>query len=100
MIEIIMAIGLSGQAFYSLSQKPHYFMKFDSWLFLIATVLYCVIAFQKFEWYVPLIGVMVGGTIAAWLQFVIYLIIPNASRSSIIEMIYGVSALIIFLNNF
>ena len=104
MVEIIIAIGLSGQAFYSLSQKPHYFMRFDSWLFLIATIFYVFIAFQKFEWYVPLLGVMAGGTVAAWLQFGIYLIVPDSSNfiknSSIIEMIYSAIALIIFLNNF
>ena len=106
MIEIISAIGLSGQAFYSLHQKSKHFSSSGfstlSTVFAIATVIYIFIAFNNYELHVPIMGVVIGGTIAAFLQSFLNILLKGVVSSeiettSLIEIAYSVIALILVL---
>ena len=100
MIEIISAIGLSGQAFYSLYQKSKLYSSSGfsnlSTVFAIATIIYIFIAFNNYELHIPIMGVVVGGTVAAFLQSFLNKIL-GLEATSLIEIVYSVIALILVL---
>jgi hypothetical protein len=102
---IILAIGLSSQSFYSLNRKAKLLYN-PAWgafgnLCLLLTFGYMVYAFMNFEWYVPLLGIFIGGPIASFIQIALdrWLVGTDFFETTIVEIAFNIVAIILVITN-
>ncbi|MDC0576271.1 hypothetical protein OAO51_06205 [Nitrosomonadaceae bacterium] len=109
---LILAIGLSSESFLSLNKKAYTFrhppFRSLAFIFLLLTLCYMAYAFINFEWYVPLLGIVIGSPIAAILYTLLITIHrttcthPNEIElhgTSIVEVIFNIAAIILVINS-
>ena len=97
---IMFSIALSGDAFYSLYMKGKYFSNpaFDnlSTIGMLLLGFFIIHAFANYEWFVPVIAVVLFGGLARGLRSLIYSFSPDLGTTSIMEIIFIIASIVIF----